>query len=420
MRFITRLPILFTLVLFACQTSRAAVVEVEVTIKAVTPQSRGITVAYPTSNSEKTTELDVSRKAEITVNGKPGTLDLLKPGQKAKVTFEKELQIVTKIDATGRGTVAREVYRLTLQLSEFGDGKIRFEKTSQPPADDFPGTPFKFSNWPHTKATKGQGGMFRLVHDFSDPDDLGVLTLPHERPLNVAIDREGGCLLFTPKPSSPQDRMSKASFIYGKKIRLPLTVVCDVVEYGNGGLSITVNNLLKRCHLEFNLWSKELDLEHPFEVEVNWNEVNQDDKQRNRTILWNKKDATSDHPIENKFRLPLPNARITDPMLLSLGRFLATKPSTVSRLEVRGRIVPMFGMELADAEGLVFVKSMFPNGVAEKAGMQPGDVISAVNGKRPKTMTEAMEMFSRLPIGEKAVFAIQRGEKAQELRVVAE
>jgi hypothetical protein len=72
-------------------------------------------------------------------------------------------------DATGAGTVAeRKVLRVMLQLSEFGDGKIRIEKTSLPPADDSSGTPFKFSNWPRAEATKGKEGMFRLIHDFSD------------------------------------------------------------------------------------------------------------------------------------------------------------------------------------------------------------------------------------------------------------
>ncbi len=45
----------------------AAVVTVEVTIKAINPQTRGITVVYETELGETTIELDVSRKAKITV-----------------------------------------------------------------------------------------------------------------------------------------------------------------------------------------------------------------------------------------------------------------------------------------------------------------------------------------------------------------
>jgi regulator of sigma E protease len=73
-----------------------------------------------------------------------------------------------------------------------------------------------------------------------------------------------------------------------------------------------------------------------------------------------------------------------------------------------------------ERSGTAFAKKVFPNGLAEKAGFQTGDVISAINGKKPQTRTEAIDMLSRLPIGEEAVFTIQRADKTRELRVVAE
>jgi len=95
-------------VVFAClfclllaPAAQAATVTVDVTIKAVDAKTRGITVIYKAKAGLKTIDLDVSRKAEITVNGKQVTLDSLKPDQKATVTFETELSIVTKIEATG-------------------------------------------------------------------------------------------------------------------------------------------------------------------------------------------------------------------------------------------------------------------------------------------------------------------------------
>ena len=86
----------------ASASTQAAVVTVDVTIKAVNLQARGITVVYKTELGEKTIELDVSRKAEITVNGKEGTLDSLGPGLTGKVAFDKDLAVVTKIEAKGK------------------------------------------------------------------------------------------------------------------------------------------------------------------------------------------------------------------------------------------------------------------------------------------------------------------------------
>ena len=95
------LSVFVTVLLFSCQIAKAKIVEVDVTIKSVDVKARGITVVYEAKVGQKTIDLDVSRKAEITINGTSCNLASLRPGQKAKVTFEKELQIVTTINATG-------------------------------------------------------------------------------------------------------------------------------------------------------------------------------------------------------------------------------------------------------------------------------------------------------------------------------
>lgn len=106
--------------LFSSQTAPAAVVTVDVTIKAVNSQARGITVFYKTELGEKNIELDVSRKAEVTVNEKEVTLDSLGPGLKAKVSYDKELAIVTKIEATG--VVVKRKPPELVEVSELNPG----------------------------------------------------------------------------------------------------------------------------------------------------------------------------------------------------------------------------------------------------------------------------------------------------------
>ncbi len=107
--------------LLICQIAKAAVVEVDVTIKTVDVKARGITVTYETKLGQKSIDLDVSRKAEIMVNGKPGKLDAVRPGQKAKVSFEKELQIVTKITATGANKATNGKDPELIECSELND-----------------------------------------------------------------------------------------------------------------------------------------------------------------------------------------------------------------------------------------------------------------------------------------------------------
>ena len=94
--------------LLLCHPTEAAVVEVAVTIKSVDVQAREITVGYATKTWQKTIQLVVGPNAKITVSGTPATLGSLKPGQKATVSFDKELMIVTTIDVKGSTTSLQE------------------------------------------------------------------------------------------------------------------------------------------------------------------------------------------------------------------------------------------------------------------------------------------------------------------------
>lgn len=96
------------------------------------------------------------------------------------------------------------------------------------------------------------------------------------------------------------------------------------------------------------------------------------------------------------------------------------KTTKVSRLEVRGRLAPMFGLGMGEKQGVVFAHNIFPKGLAEKAGLQVGDVIVAINGKKPKRMQDAVEMLGHASIGDEVVFNVQRADQTVELRVVAE
>jgi hypothetical protein len=103
LEFITSLFVIAALL--GSQPVKAALTEIDSTIKSIDEKAHGITVIYQIDGNQKTIELDVSRKTEIIVNGSLGTLQLLRSGQKAKVSFDNELQIAITIKATGKGTV---------------------------------------------------------------------------------------------------------------------------------------------------------------------------------------------------------------------------------------------------------------------------------------------------------------------------
>ena len=47
-------------------------------------------------------------------------------------------------------------------------------------------------------------------------------------------------------------------------------------------------------------------------------------------------------------------------------------------------------------------------------------MLLAINGKKPQTMQESVDMLSRVSIGDEVTFSVQRADKTEELRVVAE
>lgn len=84
-------------------------ISVEVTIRSVKPEAKEVTVGYQTKLGDKTITLDVSRKATIMLNGESASLDSLGPDLKATVEYHRELEIVTKITASGKTTNVHEL-----------------------------------------------------------------------------------------------------------------------------------------------------------------------------------------------------------------------------------------------------------------------------------------------------------------------
>ena len=169
-------------------------------------KSRGITVTYETKSGQKSIDLDVSRKAEITVNGEAANVDALRPGQKAKITYEKELQVVTKIDATGTGVVMdRAVWRLRLTVSEFGDCTLKAEQTTTPitSATNFDGESMKLSFLPNTEVLKAADGSVRTIHSFERPDELSRVFSGANR---IELDNALGAVTFLPQKGNHSGR----------------------------------------------------------------------------------------------------------------------------------------------------------------------------------------------------------------------
>ncbi len=233
----------------------------------------------------------------------------------------------------------------------------------------------------------------------------------------VAIDKHSGTLAFTTGPSRETSTPQSPRFSYTKYLRLPITVSCDITKQVNGQFQIDLGALRLWGLICFVRTTPEQP-QGPFQICAAWHDIAKNGKFE---ILFSTKVAVLDEPFEKDFRLPVPNAKISGSCGLGLEVRPGVKPTRISRLELQGRICPKFGLGLEqDQKQVVFVKRVVEKSLAEKAGFQSGDIIVAINGKRPKSSLEALDMLGRLQIGEEVVFTIARAEKTQEIRVTAE
>lgn len=76
---------------------------------------------------------------------------------------------------------------------------------------------------------------------------------------------------------------------------------------------------------------------------------------------------------------------------------------------------PWLGVQIQDAEGGVAVMMVMPDSPAQAAGLQAGDLISAVNGSEFSTAEALIAQISELQVGDEVTLSVLRGEEALEI-----
>ncbi|MBN1588099.1 MAG: PDZ domain-containing protein [Pirellulales bacterium] len=410
----TAILLSLTLLLSASFAKGAEPVTVQVTIQSVNADARQILVRYETRSGQKTISLDVSRKAEITINGEKATLGLLAGGLKAKVDYHKDLAIVTKIEATGAIKLIDPVIRLSIQVNEFGDVALSACRTNKAAPEDFEGTALDVSAMPGTKAWKGTDGQACLVHAFGDGTEVSNLAWEST---NVSIDRGAKSLVLKPRDKTKK-ALSRLSFF--QRVRLPVTIVVDMAQHDSGPLAVKLIDMTGKwgtLYCEINAKESKVGekLGERFSVKALW--VERDAPRKPKiTELLNVGSTALDEPSEQKFRLPVPNAKIDQPFGIELAKAFDDRPTAITRIEVRGQLIPMLGIGLKEQENAVFVKQVFPHGLADRAGIKEGDILRKINGQQPRSVAEALDLFGQARFGQEVRILVERAGKTKTLR----
>jgi 3-keto-disaccharide hydrolase len=97
MRLTIVLSVFWVAMITPASTALADVETVEASISAVDAKGRSITFATKDPARPKL-ELEVSRKAAVTLDGKPATLEILRAGQTVRVTYDPALEVATAVE----------------------------------------------------------------------------------------------------------------------------------------------------------------------------------------------------------------------------------------------------------------------------------------------------------------------------------
>jgi hypothetical protein len=90
-------------VLAAASQSPAADTRIDGVVKAVDADNSSITITATIDGEDQDRTLDVLKKVKVTVDGQAAALKDARRGQKVTLTFNPDLEVVTKIDLSGAG-----------------------------------------------------------------------------------------------------------------------------------------------------------------------------------------------------------------------------------------------------------------------------------------------------------------------------
>lgn len=113
------------------------------------------------------------------------------------------------------------------------------------------------------------------------------------------------------------------------------------------------------------------------------------------------------------FAIPVSSAKNIMEQIIQNGRVIRGWVG-VEAQEITPELAESFG--LADTEGAL-IAGVVGGGPADKAGIQPGDVLLAVNGTAIRDPQVMLDTIAALKPGEEAAFRLRRGQKINEVKL---
>jgi hypothetical protein len=407
----SRLSPVAVLVLLFAHLAEGAEVKVEGVLKAVDAKARTLTVEKKTAKGTKELSLEVAEEA--------GDLASLKVGDDVSLAYDSTLEVVTKIGGAGGGvgrrtSTGKPVCRVTLKVASDGTFSGRTASAPEEPAsDDGAGSPQKVAE-----------GLWRVVHTFPTADSC--------KPYAAFLEHRMAEYSPTHKAivMPPADRTDGwKSLDFPCQLRLPVTVVADVEAVGDKAQV----SLSLRTRPTESAGMKSVDAKVVTDDAFRTNFVSglfmTYDLRQGATPRMEECFAERGVALEKGSgfegkRHPTmdlsPTSVLYAACASNIGEQRLWQGIRVKRFEVTGRLAPGLGVQMKEDGDGVFVGRVFPNTLANKAGLKVGDRVVSVGGKRVSGVARTAQLLAITEYGDTWDLEIVRDGSRETISVKSE
>ena len=385
------------LAILGCANAVAEIVTIDVVIKSVDTESRSITVTKNSGAKSKDLQLEVGKKAKVSVNGNPVTLEDIKSGVKASVAYESDLEVVTKIVIVTYGKPPMTDESETIEnrkpgckviwkIEKDGNSTITISRSSVRTDSE------------KNSVVKHDDGTVEFNHVFSSKEDVDKAF--RDKPDTFSFDPMRKGLVVKPA-------IGKLGS-YAKIFRYPVLIefVIESSQFDkNSTLAISGNNNRIGVGVLLNISSQDSFKSNAI---VSGTEVKFLNGKSVTKPIFEKQ--TIDLSESKEIPCEAPHMNDDEVISFTLG-LRGETPFVIRDLSFRGQVIPAFGIKLGEKNSLVTADSVMRNGLGESIGMKQGDVIISINGNKPTTIKDAMSDLSKVQYGMESEIVVKRGGK---------
>jgi hypothetical protein len=375
----------------------AEIVTIDVVIKSVDAESRSITVTKNSGAKSKDLQLEVGKKAKVSVDGNPATLKDIEIGVKASVAYESDLEVVTKIEIVTNGKLPmtddpesienrKPGCKVIWKIEKDGNSSITISR------------PSKRNDSEKDSVVKHDDGTVEFNHGFLSKESIDKAFM--EKPDTFSFDRSRNGLAIKPA-------IGKLGS-YSKFFRYPVSIEFMIeASQSDKNSTLAISGINNRIG-----------------VGVLLNISSQDSFKSNAIVsgtevkFLNGKSVTK--PIFEKQTIDLSESKeipfeaphMNDDEVISFTLGLRGEtPFIIRALNFRGQVIPSFGIKLGEKNSLVTADTVTKTGLGDSIGIRQGDVIISINGSKPITVKDSISYLSKVQYGMESEIVVKRGGK---------